>query len=172
MQNNSIYVIIVNSCMIFGDIMSLYFLTLKQTQEKLDAWQGVSKQHRPKVGWIKTIRNALRMTSAQLGARMGVSQAQAIKIEQAEQVGALTLNNLKRAAEALDCKLVYCVVPNATLEDVLRVRAKKLATRQMEDVGHSMMLEQQGLSEEGKKVLFEKLVEEILHHPDSTLWDE
>ena len=57
-------------------------------------------------------------------------------------------------------------------EEMLRAQAVKRAKQQMTGVSHSMMLEEQALTDEGKKVLLEKWVDEILSRSDSKLWDE
>ena len=48
--------------------------------------------------------NALGMTTAQYGKRLGVSQPRIVELEKSEQEGGVTLNTLQRAAEALGCR--------------------------------------------------------------------
>ncbi len=74
---------------------------------------------RPSRGWLKAIREALGMTTAQLGQRLGVVQSRVVAIEQAEAKGTVTLNSLEKAAQALDCRLVYALVPRQSLEDAV-----------------------------------------------------
>jgi predicted DNA-binding mobile mystery protein A len=81
----------------------------------------------PPVGWIRVIRDAIGMTAAQLAKRLGVSQQRALVIEQAETSGSITLASLARAADALDCELIYAVVPRTSLERLVEDRAAKLA---------------------------------------------
>lgn len=77
----------------------------------------------PTNGWLRAIREALGMTAAQLGRRLGVSQQRALAMEGAETRGSLTLASLARAAEALDCQLVYALVPRLPLEGLVEERA-------------------------------------------------
>jgi len=49
---------------------------------------------------------------------------------------------LRRVAEALDCTLVYALVPT-TLETMVRERARGFARRRREAIEHSMLLEDQ-----------------------------
>ncbi len=63
------------------------------------------------------------MTAAQLGSRIGVSQQRALAMEGAETRGSLTLASLARAAEALDCRLVYALVPRRSLDNLVEERA-------------------------------------------------
>lgn len=67
------------------------------------------------------------MTAAQLAKRLGVSQQRALVIEQAETSGSITLASLARAADALDCELIYAVVPRTSLERLVEDRAARLA---------------------------------------------
>ena len=66
----------------------------------------------PVKGWIKAIRDSLGMTAAQLANRMGISQSTLTAMEKAEARGAIQLSSLRRAAEAMNCTLVYALVPN------------------------------------------------------------
>jgi predicted DNA-binding mobile mystery protein A len=82
-------------------------------------------------GWIKAIREALGMTSAQFAARLGVKQPSVVAIEQSEARGTIQLDTLRRAAAALDCTLVYALVPRESLEEIVRGRARELARKQL-----------------------------------------
>ncbi|MFT5114214.1 MAG: putative DNA-binding mobile mystery protein A [Parasphingorhabdus sp.] len=127
---------------------------------------------RPPRGWIRAIREALGMTTAQLGTRMGVSQPRAFAIEKAEENRTLTLETLEKAARALECHLVYALVPREPLEDLLRKRACKLATRKLETTGHSMKLEAQGVNMEDEDEQLKRLIEKLIEKSGSELWEK
>jgi predicted DNA-binding mobile mystery protein A len=74
---------------------------------------------RPPVGWIRTIREALGMTTFELATRMGVTQSRASQLERAEVDGSLQLSTLERVAAALKCKLCYALVPEEPLEAIV-----------------------------------------------------
>jgi predicted DNA-binding mobile mystery protein A len=84
---------------------------------------------RPDDGWIREVRIALGMTSAQLAARMRISQSAVTQLEQSEVAGTARLESLRRAAAALDCDLVYALVPKRGLDRTMHDRAVELATR-------------------------------------------
>jgi predicted DNA-binding mobile mystery protein A len=109
---------------------------------------------RPPDGWVRSIRNAMGMTAAQLGKRLGVSQQRALVIEKSENSGRITLASLARAAEALDCRLVYAIVPRSPLEKLVEDRAAMLARKQ--DVAE----------------FDERAVRRLVMHAGSKLWDE
>ncbi len=87
---------------------------------------------RPPKGWVKAIREALGMTTAQLADRLGVSQPRAVNIEQAEVSGVISLQSLERAAQALDCELVYALVPRKPLEEIAGERAVLRASKRLQ----------------------------------------
>jgi predicted DNA-binding mobile mystery protein A len=86
----------------------------------------------PAEGWLRAIRLALGMTTVQFAERYGRPQSRICALEQAELTGALSLKTLTEAADALDCDVVYAVIPRRPLDDVVRERAQHLALRQAE----------------------------------------
>ncbi len=46
----------------------------------------------PKQGWVRTIREALDMSGAQLGARLGISRNKISILERKEADGSITIN--------------------------------------------------------------------------------
>lgn len=131
-------------------------------------WQAA----RPHRGWLRAIRHAFGMTTAQYAARLGVSQPRISALEKSEIDETVTLATLRRAAEALDCKLVYAIVPNQPMEKTLRERAEHLAERQLRQTGHTMSLERQGLSKTALADEKKRLISEILAGDLGRLWDE
>jgi predicted DNA-binding mobile mystery protein A len=126
---------------------------------------------RPPRGWIRALREALGMTTAQLARRMGVKQPRVTELEKAEVAGAVTLQTLERAAEALGCRLVYALVPHHPLDKTLRARAAVAAEAHLAAIEQSMRLEAQGVDQKGERQrLRSKLVEDMLKRP-ARLWD-
>ena len=84
----------------------------------------------PLGGWVKAMRDALGMSSYQLARRMGFSQTRVRQFEAEEIAGSIRLSALHRAAEAMNCRLVYGLVPKQPLEEiVLRQAYLKAATQ-------------------------------------------
>lgn len=127
---------------------------------------------RPRGGWIRAIRDALGMSSRQLAKRMGVAQSRIVALEKAEATGATTLKSLREAAEALNCKFVYALVPNAPLEDIVRDRAATKALDHFAPVAQGMMLENQSLTKEQMHEELQRLTKEILDEPLRYLWED
>src|SRR6202161_3453224 len=104
-----------------------------------------TRYNSPVRGWIKALREALGMSTAQLARRLGVKQPSVVAIEQSEAKGTIELATLRRVAEALDCTLVYAFVPNKPLEAMVRARARLFSRRRRGPVEHSMLLEDQAV---------------------------
>ena len=127
---------------------------------------------RPPRGWLRAIRDALGMTTAQYGKRLGVSQPRIVELEKSEQNGNVTLNTLQRAAEALGCRLVYVLVPERPLAEVVKERAELIAERQSKAIEHTMRLEDQAVPDKkAARALREQAIEDLLMRP-ARLWDE
>jgi predicted DNA-binding mobile mystery protein A len=103
----------------------------------------ISALDAPHAGWIRAVRDALGMTVVQLGRRMGISGPSVSSIEAAERSGGVRMSTLRRAAEAMDCTLVYALVPTHTLEDIVRARAERVLDEQLRHSSQTMVLEDQ-----------------------------
>jgi predicted DNA-binding mobile mystery protein A len=123
----------------------------------------------PVYGWIKAIREALGMSSAQLAKHLKIKQPTLTALEQSELKGTIRLGTLRRVAEALDCTLVYALVPNKPLDQMVKEQARKIARRQLRAVEHSMLLERQEVPRESFEDRIDALAAEI---SPRSLWDE
>lgn len=144
----------------------------RQLDKRLSLLQDADNLTRPPRGWIRAIREALGMTTAQLGKRLGVSQPRAVTIEKAESTGSITLDSLERAAQALDCRLVYTLVPRKPLEELVEDRAEALARKRLQSTGHSMKLEKQGLDRNDEEEQLKKLIHKLIMQGSSKLWED
>jgi predicted DNA-binding mobile mystery protein A len=124
----------------------------------------------PARGWIKAIRESLGMSTYQLAARMGVSQSTMNKMELGEARGAIQLSSLKRAGEAMNCTLVYALVPNDSLEGFLQQQARKVAAEQLKPVEQTMRLENQALTPDEAKGQLDDYIRTQLD--PRTVWDK
>ncbi len=128
--------------------------------ERFKELRPVAHYKPPVRGWIKAVRKALGMTTAQLAKRLGVKQPSVIAMEQSEAKGTIELATLRRVAEALDCTLVYALVTNTPLETIVRDRARAFARRRWEPVEHSMVLEDQRVKARDAEARIDDIVRE------------
>ena len=143
----------------------------KQIDKRLNKLRNSDALSRPPRGWIKAIREALGMTTTQFGKRLGVSQSTALGFEKSEVSKGITLETLERAARALDCRLVYALVPSKPLELLVEGQARELAKKRLRATSHSMALEDQRVDEADERDHLERLVQKLLNQPGSALWE-
>jgi predicted DNA-binding mobile mystery protein A len=142
----------------------------EQLNEDLEHFKELAKIH-PVKGWIRSIREAIGMSCRQLAERIQVESPRITEMEKAETHGNITLRSLRRAAEAMECDLVYAFVPKTDLETSLRIQAEKAAKKKLDGVRHTMRLEDQGLTVREDARLLAKTVKEWSEDPPRWLWD-
>ncbi len=140
----------------------------RRLDERLSAFRPKSGLAVPPKGWIRAIRNALGMSALQLGTRLSAKPQSVADLEKSEAYGTIQLKTLRKAAEALDCTLVYALVPNSSLEGVVQTRAREIAIKELARIGHTMDLEAQGLSKVEREARIDDYVRE--HLRESDLW--
>jgi predicted DNA-binding mobile mystery protein A len=117
---------------------------------------------RPHRGWIRAIRTALGMSQTALGARLGIAQSAVVQLEQAEVAGGITLGKLGEVAGALDCTLVYVLVPNTSLDDTLQREARRVAAERLGYIASTMALEDQSVGSEHQADQLDRMVDELI----------
>ena len=147
-------------------------LMREQVRENLKNYSELSKKPVPKKGWICTIREALGMTTSVLAQRLGCSRSNVSSLEQRERKGTISLETLEQVAQALNCKLVYCLVPLEPINKILEKQARFLAKKRIQLINHSMKLEQQGLNQKQLKQQEDDLVQELLQGDPKHLWND
>jgi predicted DNA-binding mobile mystery protein A len=121
-------------------------LRLKQLDRTLEPFRAAQKVSRPRKGWLRAIREAVGISASDLARTLGTSRQLPLQLEKAEAEDRITLKSLRTAANALDCDLVYALVPKAgTMEDLIENRARAQARKQVLGVEHSMALEDQAV---------------------------
>lgn len=136
--------------------------------KKLEALRPLDRFAMPPKGWIRAIRDAIGMTGAQLGKRVGNSPQGIVGLERSEAAGTIQLNTLRRAAEAMECVLVYAIVPKTSLADMVNRRAREIARRALQRVSHSMALEDQQVDRD-MELRIQTYIETALR--DRDLWE-
>jgi predicted DNA-binding mobile mystery protein A len=150
----------------------LKWLRMRQLTERLRPWKQVRDLPPPKGGWIAAIREGLGMGTGQLARRMGVDPTAIAHLETREAAGKITVESLRRAAEAMDSKLVYAIVPNQSLHATLQAQARRLARARMGRVGHTMSLEAQEVEHDEAAHQEADLASRLLSEWPRSLWDD
>lgn len=141
----------------------------QQLDATLDQWRTLPRRH-PDGGWLRAIRQALRMTTRQLARAVGVTQAAVVDAERSEAKGDITLTTLRRYAAALGCELTYTLIPKRSLHRTIEDRAERVARECL--LGVSPAAEQQGkpLSSGELELAIAKLRRKLLDGKRPRLW--
>jgi predicted DNA-binding mobile mystery protein A len=100
---------------------------------------------RPQSGWIRAIRSGLGMSQDALAGRLGISKASLAKLERNERDHKISMGKLAEVARAMDCQLVYALVPNESLEHTVNQQAERVAANRLAYVSTTMDLEDQSV---------------------------
>jgi predicted DNA-binding mobile mystery protein A len=128
----------------------------------------------PEGGWVKTVRNALGLTAAQLAKRLKIPTSNVLILEKREAAEKVNLSSLQRAAKAMNCRLVWAIVPEEpyqSLSDIVEKRAQELAEQLVKSTDQSMRLEAQGIDPELSRRQAKELAEELVRDGDPRIWE-
>ena len=124
--------------------MNSQFRQLRLSQLDRSLIEARNLPPRPAGGWLVSVREALGLSLAQIGRRVGVPRQNVQKFEHAEANDRVTLGTLRRVAGAMDCDLVYVLVPKSgSFAELAERRAREGAARDVQRVIHTMALEDQ-----------------------------
>jgi len=146
-------------------------LARNQLDQLLQEFTRLKAIQRPIRGWIRAIRDALGMSGAQLGQRLGMTRQGVVELEKSEVSGAASIKTMQKAAEALDCIFVYALVPRNSLQATVEQQARKVAQQQLDYTAHTMRLEDQLPTDAEQQAAFENLVQELVRTTPKSLWD-
>lgn len=107
--------------------------------EQLQPVSAISDDH----GWIRQMREALGMTLEKLGGVCGLATSTIAQAERGEAEGKITVETLRKAAEAMNCEFTYAFVPKSDLSAFVEKKAYEKATRILQTADLHMSLEDQ-----------------------------
>ncbi len=145
-------------------------LRVEQLQTAANAYGVLLTKRPPSRGWLKEIREALGRTERQQAARLGISGSTLHKSEQSEADERISLGQLRKLADGLDCELVYALVPRKPLPDVVQDRAMQLAKEEVYGVAHTMGLEDQRPTDARIQKQVARRADDLLRGKWSDLW--
>lgn len=154
-------------------VMNVYErLSLKQLDETLGSLRSMSAQSSGVKSWIKHIRKALGFSTYQLASRLGMTQSSLSEFESREVEAKITLDNLKKIAEAMGCDLIYAFVPKTSLQEFIAEQEQQLSDKILEKTHLTMSIENQGLNEEDLKRQKAIILQDIQSKPLKFLWSQ
>jgi predicted DNA-binding mobile mystery protein A len=152
--------------------MSVKVIVRQQYRAIIDnAAATVSGLGTPPEGWLRTVRNALGMSGADVAEKMRVTRARVTQAEHAELNGGITLKSMQATAEAMGCRFVYAIIPaSGRIEDIIITQARKKAVAIVGTASKHMALENQKLSNDQIAQETERLTLEIAREMPSDFW--
>jgi len=112
------------------------------------------------------------MSQRQVAARAGISTTGVRSAEQNEVKGTVQLDSLEKLAAAMDCELVYALVPRTSLKGFIASRAESIARNLVLRVAESMELEDQGTTDAELSRQIEETKQELLRNRNRRFWDD
>jgi len=147
-------------------------LLIEQLDQKLYNIKEAGTVLSPQKGWINTIRTTLNMTRDQLGSKLNLTKGAIQKIEEREATGQITIHKLRDVGKALNMQFVYGFVPkDGTIENLINLKAEKLARKIVLRTNQNMKLEDQGISHNKINDSIIDLANEIKREMRKSLWD-
>ena len=134
----------------------------RQLDRRTIPLRGLTASLTPHRGWIRAIRDALGMSASELGIRMGVRQQTIHDLEVSERSRTIRLDTLARAANAMDCDLVYAFIPRTSLDGSVRSRARLKAAEHLGPIAHHGRLEDQAVGNTETEALLDDLAERFI----------
>ena len=91
---------------------------------EMRSYRHAGRAKNPTNGLLRAVRQALRVPVPEIAKKMGVNRSVVFYLEAREHTNTITLRSISRMAQAMDCKVVYGIVPmgGKTLEELAEER--------------------------------------------------
>lgn len=137
-----------------------------------DAAKQLKGLMQPSEGWLVTLRKALGMSGAEVAARADVSRGAIYQAERNERDGAITINQMKKLADAMGGRFVYAIIPQeGEIQDIIRAQAHRKAEARIMRASAHMALEQQALTTAQTRQRIENLAGELERDMPPDFWE-
>jgi predicted DNA-binding mobile mystery protein A len=128
-------------------------LRLRQLNRALLLYGNARQSTRPRAGWLSAIREARGFTLRDLASSLAVTPQAVLKLQHSEANQTISLKRLRKVAEAMECVLVYALIPkNGKFTDVIEERNRKNAAERVLAVEHTMALEDQAAGNVAERI--------------------
>ncbi len=96
----------------------------------------------PARGWLRAVREAIGLTQSKAAEKAAMKRQSYAQFEGAEKKGSISLASLRRAAAAMDCEVVYFILPRESVARTYGELASLLdpASRHLKATDQSMSL--------------------------------
>ena len=99
-------------------------LARRKLDKELRFYRLAAKQKNPTQDLLRRVRQVLGVPVAEVARKAGINRSVIFRLEESEARGTISLRAMTRVAGALDCNVVYALVPNdgGTLEEMANKR--------------------------------------------------
>jgi transcriptional regulator with XRE-family HTH domain len=96
----------------------------KRLDVEMRSYRQAGREKNQTNGLLRAVRHALNVPVAEVAEKMGVTRSVVFDLEAREPKNTISLKSMSRMAQAMDCKVVYGIVPNGgkKLEDLVEKR--------------------------------------------------
>lgn len=140
-------------------------LHIAQASRKVEGLREAFKDTRVRPGWIRYMRKALGMKVKDLARLTSVSSQTITETEKREAEGKVTIQNLRKMAQAMNCELVYAFIPNKKIEELMESRAYEKAREAVLSADTHMDLEDQRVKTKAEERI-ERLAQKLIDKGD------
>jgi transcriptional regulator with XRE-family HTH domain len=104
--------------------VSIQKVARKRLDAEMQPFRRAAMEKHPTSALLRTLRKAMKIYSPEIAAKIGRSSLTVFAMERREAKGKITLRDMERYANAMDCIVVYGIVPRGgrTLEELYEER--------------------------------------------------
>lgn len=122
-------------------------LAIKHAEKRRERLLSVVSDMKVRPGWIKYMRSVLGMTLKDLAKLTNLSIPGIADAEKREQKGKITIENLSKLADAMECDFVYGFIPKEDIQAILKRKSIQKAKESILQADIHMELEDQQVDE-------------------------
>jgi predicted DNA-binding mobile mystery protein A len=128
-------------------------LRIKHLSQQLKPFLELRSTARPWKGWLSAMREISGITLKELAGKLKTSPQVVAALQKSEAADRITLRKLRAAADALNCELIYALVPKTgSVQDFAEAKMTHEVDARIRAVEHSMMLEDQAVGGVEEKI--------------------
>lgn len=148
-------------------------LIVTQLDQILNGIKPLRNLDIPQKGWLFQIRTSLNMSRKQMANQLEITPQSVKEMEEREVSGSITLRTLQEAANALNMKLVYGLIPkDESIQKMIEKRTEEVAKIIVLRTSNSMKLEDQENSKERIEKAIAEKASELKYELPKFLWDK
>ncbi len=140
-------------------------IALAQFERRIKPLRKSIESFRVRNGWIHYLRSVLGIKLSTLARLAKTTPSTVQQAEKREGKHKVTIETLRRMAEAMDCEFVYAFIPKNEIKKLIEVRAYSKAKKILEKADTHMTLEDQKVTQDMSERV-ERLAKKLIESGD------